>query len=294
MKIAFFVALGFVLSITQTSSTASPPVEDVVFAKIGKTHLRLNILLPEKKETETKEKVPLIVYIHGGGWKAGSYKNCLVDWLPQHGFAVASVQYRLTHKAIFPAQLHDCKAAIRWLRAHADEYNFDAKRIGVTGTSAGGHLALMVGLTNGNKELEGTVGENLDQSSAVSAVVDYYGATNFIVRSSTQPHKTEKPGSVVFSLLGGAVSEKTDLAKLASPEFHISQDDPPILILHGDKDPVVPFNQSVIFEKAAKTAGLNVTLQAVPEAGHGGKAIFTKEYRQQVADFFKLHLKATN
>lgn len=277
---ALIACLSFV-----NQTTAAPPTRDVVFASPDGHDLKLNLFLPEGVENP-----PLVVYVHGGGWKGGSYKRCLTPWLPNEGFALASIGYRLSDVATFPAQIHDCKAAIRWLRAHADEYGYDATNIGVTGTSAGGYNVLMLGVTSGVEELEGTVGEHLDHSSAVQAVVDYYGPSDFISRAKFQPHKTDQPEGGVYGLLGGPVLENLDLAKFASPINHITADDPPLMILHGTKDKTVLVRQGQIMADAYQKAGLEVTLKILPKAGHGGKSFFSGENRTAVVEFFKERL----
>lgn len=264
----------------------APPVRDVVFATPDAHELRMDLFLPKGTDNP-----PLVVFIHGGGWRNNSYKKCLTPWLTEYGFAVASVGYRLSDTAKFPAQVHDCKAAVRWLRAHAGEYGYNADRIGVAGTSAGGHLALMLGVTGGIDELEGEVGGNGEQSSRVQAVVDYFGPSDFVLRSQNQPSKTEKPDSPVRLLLGVAASKNKRLAMFASPAYHVTQDDPPLLILHGDHDTTVHLDQSERMVEEYRKLRLDVTLEVVPGAGHGGSAHFTQEYRKKVADFLRRHLK---
>lgn len=260
----------------------APPTQDVMFAKVDGHELKLNLFLPEGVDNP-----PMVVFIHGGGWKNGSYKNCPVKWLAEDGIAVASIGYRLSDKGIFPAQIHDCKGAIRWLRAHANDYGYDATRIVVTGTSAGGHLALLLGVTGDVSELEGVVGGNIEQSSQVQGIVDYFGSSDFLLRSRTQPAKTEDPKGSVTLLLGGKVSEKMDLAKLASPAYHVTADDPPLLILHGENDKTVYLPQAERMEQVYKDAGLSVKLTVIPGVGHGGKAFFESPYREQLVTFVK-------
>lgn len=269
--------------------TPAPTHANIVNAVVGGHELKLDLFLPRKVE-----RPPLVVFIHGGGWRNNSYKKCLTPWLTDHGFAVASISYRLTDKAVFPAQIHDCKGAIRWLRAHAEKYGYDATRIGVAGTSAGGHLALLLGVTNGNRELEGQVGGHLDQSSRVDAIVDYYGPSDFILRSQNQPQKTEPPGAPVRALLGGPVRERMKRARLASPAFHVSTDDPPLLIIHGEKDTTVKLDQSERMLAEYRQRELSAELVIVPSAGHGGDAHFQPAYRERVAQFLRRHLRLSD
>jgi len=285
IKLLIVLAVATLL-ITARPLRAEPPVRDVVFATVDSHELKLDLYLPKDVANP-----PLVVFVHGGGWRNNSYKKCLTPWLTEFGFAVASVSYRLTDKATFPAQIHDCKAAVRWLRAHADRYGYDSSRVGVAGTSAGGHLSLLLGVTGGDDRLEGEVGGNLDQSSRVQAVGDYYGPSDFVLRSKNQPTKTEKPDSPVRLLLGGPASENLEQARLASPAFHVTEDDPPLLIIHGEKDGTVKLNQSERMVEEYERAGLDVTLQIVPGAGHGGREHFTPQYRKLVAQFFDAHLR---
>ena len=168
---------------------------------------------------------------------------------------MASINYRLSQHAIFPAQIEDCKAAIRWLRANAAKYHLDADRIGVWGASAGGHLVAMLGTTGSVKELEGK-GGNLDQSSRVQCVVDWFGPSDL----PTMGGSHDDPGSPESRLIGGPVQENKEKARKASPLTYVSKDSAPFLIMHGDQDNVVPPGQSELLAEALKKAGVEVTL----------------------------------
>ena len=170
--------------------------QDLEYVEGGHERNRLDLYLPEKAE----DRLPLIVWIHGGAWYAGSKEGCPAVPFAAKGYAVASINYRLSQHAIFPAQIEDCKAAIRWLRANAAKYNLDPDHIGVWGASAGGHLVALLGTTAGVKELEGQ-GGNLDQSSRVQCVVDWFGPTDL----TTMGDEGDKPGSPVALLIGGPV-----------------------------------------------------------------------------------------
>lgn len=258
---------------------------DLVYAEVDGQKWMLDLFVPQGVK-----KPPLVVYIHGGSWLRGSRKNSPVQWLTEEGFALASISYRFSDRAIFPAQIHDAKAAIRWLCAHQDQYGYDASRIGACGTSAGGHLAALLGTSGGVKELEGNVGEHGHQSSRVQAVVDWYGPADFILRSKTQPQHN-KPGASSYGLLGGAPAEKTELARLASPVSHVSADDPPLLIFHGDQDTTVLLDQSERLRDEYKKAGLDVNLQVVPGGRHDGNAVyFSGESRRLAVALFRKHL----
>lgn len=209
-------------------------VPDLVFAKPGGIELLIDLHLPEGVKNP-----PLVMFIHGGGWSMGTRKTFRVGWLVERGYAVASIEYRMSKEAIFPAQIHDCKGALRWLRAHSKEHGYNADKVVVCGMSAGGHLAALMGSSGGVKELEGTTAGHLEQSSLVQGVIDYCGPADFIQRSKSQPKHTESPKGIVYRLLGGAVTENLEPARLASPVSHVGPGDPPILIFHGELDPQV-------------------------------------------------------
>lgn len=215
-----------------------------------------------------------------------------MTWMNQHGYAVASVQYRLTDKASFPAQIHDCKGAIRWLRANAAEYGYDAKKIGVAGISAGGHLVALLGTSGDVKELEGNVGGNIEQSSRVQAVLDMCGPSDFLLRLKDNPEAVEAPDSPVALLLGGPTSERRDAARSASPAHHVTKDDAPLLIVHGTKDPLVSPTQSKHLRDLYRKAGLEVTLELIPNGGHVPKEFWDSTRGDMSLKFFDRHVKS--
>lgn len=257
----------------QSSASESTVRRDIEYAKVGDHSLRLDLYLPAKEGTP-----PLIVWVHGGAWRSGSKKNMPLEDLLERGYAIASVDYRLSPVAPFPAQVHDIKAAIRFLRAKYEEYGVNTKRIAIAGASAGGHLAALVGVTNGHKELEGTVGEHLDQSSDVAAIVDMYGPTNFltILKQST-PHGLGVRIPALQLLLRKQPEDDPQLAKLASPVFHVDKEDPPLLLIHGVQDPQVPINQSLELHGAYSHHGRPVHLHLIHDAVHGGPQFTDKE-----------------
>jgi len=268
--------------------TGVKTMRNLEYAKVGSKSLLLDLYVPEKADAP----LPLIVWIHGGAWLAGDKAGGPAMGQVNRGYAVASINYRLSQEAIFPAQIHDCKAAIRWLRAHAKENNIDPKRIGVWGSSAGGHLVALMGTSGDVKELEGDEG-NLDQSSRVQAVCDWFGPTDFLqmaahmLPGAKMPHDTaDSPES---KLVGGPIQENKDKVAKANPITYVSKDDPPFLIMHGDKDPLVPHHQSEILAEALKKAGVEVTFKTVEGAGHGFGG---PEVMKRVEEFFDKHLKA--
>lgn len=258
---------------------------DIEYARLGDKSLMLDLHLPQQPNP------PLIVYVHGGAWRAGSKSDVPITPLLEHGFAIASVDYRLSTEALFPAQVHDIKAAIRFLRAKADLFHINARRIAIIGSSAGGHLAALVGVTNGVKELEGNEGEHLTQCSDVQCIVSLYGASNLqtILSQSTEFGLRMRVPALQL-LLGGKPDEKPALAKLASPVAHLDKDDPPLLLLHGTDDPQMPPEQSDEFARAYRELKLDVSLVPMIHSKHGGHEFYDEERTRLVATFLKRHL----
>jgi len=252
---------------------------NVAYVPNGGERQRLDLYLPG-----TGTNWPLIVWIHGGGWMGGSKEKPPGLRFLRHGFALASINYRLSQDAVFPAQLIDCKAAIRWLRAHAPENGINPGRIGVWGASAGGHLVALLGTTGDVKEYD--QGENVGVSSRVQAVCDWFGPTDF-----TSGLKQDTPDSPEARLIGGPISQNTEKAQRANPIRYITKDDPPFLIMHGDKDPVVPLAQSQLLADALQKAGVRVTFRVVPGAGHGGPEFREPEELDRLFVFFLRNLK---
>ena len=272
------------LVVAQEPSAASGVrvFRDLPYVEGGHEQQRLDLYLPEKADARR----PLVVWVHGGGWEAGRKEDSPAQWLVGKGYAVASINYRLSQHAVFPAQIQDCKAAIRWLRANAAKYGLDPNRVGVAGDSAGGHLVALLGTTDGAKELEGSQG-NLDQSSRVQAVVDFYGPTDFV---SWDPRFSNYAYAVITRLIGGPPHENKEKARKASSVAYVNKDSAPFLILHGDKDGIVPLAQSRELAEALKKAGVEVDLRVVKGSGHGGPAFLSPESRKLIDEFLAKHL----
>lgn len=262
---------------------------DLAYAGSDNPRQRLDLYLPRDPASA---KLPLIVFIHGGGWRAGDKaggQGNLMRFVTTGLYAGASVGYRLTDEAQWPSQIHDCKAAIRWLRANAKEHGFDPDKIAVWGTSAGGHLVSMLGTSGGVKELEGALGSHTDTSSRVTCVVNYFGPEDFqtmVTQESTIDRTTKDYPEAL--LLGGRVQDVPEKAKQASPITWVSSDDPPILTAHGTKDPLVPFAQAQELDAAMKKAGAKHLLIEMTGAGHG---FGSQELDQRVRQFLDLHLR---
>jgi acetyl esterase/lipase len=248
----------------------------------GHERQKLDLYLPEKADGP----LPVVVWVHGGAWRGGSKDFCPGVFLVPKGFAVASINYRLSQHAAFPAQIEDCKAAIRWLRAQAKKDHLDPDHVGVWGASAGGHLVALLGTTGDMKQLEGKDG-NLDQSSKVQCVVDWFGPTDF--RKVTKG--ADDPKSVLGQLFGGPPSKEKEKAALASPVAHVHKGCPPFLIMHGDQDKLVPLSASKHLAEALKKANVPVTLVILEGAGHGGPQFANESTRRQIEEFFTQHLK---
>lgn len=255
--------------------------------------LRLDLYLP----TGTSAPTPCVIWIHGGAWQNGSRFPTQASDLANYGYAVASISYRLSGQNIWPAQLHDCRGAVRWLRANASAYNLDPDRFGAWGTSAGGHLSNMLGVTAGlgqlhigqeTVDLEGSVGGNLGASSEVQAVVDWFGPTD-VLRMSQFPSSMnhDAPNSPESLVLGQLLQNNPERADSLSPVTYLWPGAPPTLIMHGTSDSVIPYEQSYFFWRRAVTAyGLDYAFEAVPFAGHGGPAFNAADARA----WFDTHL----
>ena len=273
------VLIASVLSVLPTYvACAHTVLRDIEYASVDGISLRLDLYLPTQ---QPEEPVPLVIWVHGGGWRAGTKDQTLAPSALGEDYAIASVDYRLSDVAIFPAQIHDIKAAVRWLRAHAHDYGFDPQRFGAWGSSAGGHMVALLGVTCGNPDVEGTVGDYLDESSCVQAVCDFYGPTDFLSLMEQRGVGPMRRPMAEDLLLGGLVEDVPELAALASPITHISPDDPPFLIMHGSDDGLVPVEQSMAFDEMLRATGIDTTLHIVEGAGHGlprGEWIHAKSF----------------
>ncbi|MBI4657701.1 MAG: alpha/beta hydrolase [Verrucomicrobia bacterium] len=271
-----------------TASTQIPLPEgarvyrDLEYVPGGHERQKLDLYLPKEGN-----HLPLIVWVHGGAWLGGNKDRCPAVPFLREGYAAASINYRLSQHAVFPAQIEDCKAAIRWLRANAAKYGIDPGHIGVWGSSAGGHLAALLGTTGDVKEFE--TGENLQVTSRVQAVCDWFGPTDFTQMSKFASRiDHDAADSPESKLIGGPVQQHKEKAARANPITFVSKDDPPFLIMHGDQDPLVPMNQSELLQEALKVAGVNTTLHVVRGGGHGFGG---PDINRMVREFFAKHLK---
>ncbi len=263
-------------------------LRDVAYVTRGHERQKLDLFVPEKGEN-----LPLIVWIHGGGWVGGGKENCPALNFLKLGYAVASINYRFSQHALYPAQIEDCKSAIRWLRATAGKHRINPDKIGVWGASAGGHLVALLGTTGDVKEFD--KGEHLDRSSRVQAVCDWFGPTDFLQYYNYSRDnllapavKPDDAGSLLVRLVGGKLAEKKELVAKANPITYITKDDAPFLIMHGDKDPLVPHHQSEILEQALKKDDVPVTLYIEKGSGHFIRA---PDAGKMIVEFFAKHLQ---
>jgi acetyl esterase/lipase len=268
----------------QSATRPLPPgiqvYRDLAYTRPGEKAQLLDLYLPE----QAGAPLPVVLWVHGGGWTSGSKDGGgPALFLVRSGFAVAAINYRLSSEAIFPAQIEDCKAAVRWLRANAATYHLDGNRIGAWGSSAGGHLVALLGTSGGEKALEGT-GGNAGYSSRVQAVVDFCGPTDFQSFLTQYPERSANPNTPEGKLLGGPLRDKQTLARKASPTTYIDKTDPPFLIMHGDQDTTVPIMQSQVLYDKLNAAGVTATFEVIKGAGHGfgGQGVALK-----VLEFFR-------
>ncbi|MFX0210246.1 MAG: alpha/beta hydrolase fold domain-containing protein [Candidatus Hodarchaeota archaeon] len=263
-----------------------------MFGVGGNRQLKLNIARPKPLP---KEPMSIIVFIHGGAFRnVPDYKTYYHYPFAKEGYFSVNIEYRLSGEANFPAQIHDCKAAIRWLRANAEKHHTNPSQIGVWGRSAGGHLAALLGTSGNVPELEGKGGSE-DFSSRVQAVVDWFGPTDFLKMGPSH----QEPSSPECMLVGGLLQEKIEIVRMANPITYVTSDAPPFLIIHGEKDQTVLFNQSKLLYEALREAAVNATLIKVENAGHGFrpdppnatiKPTF-QEIMKRTIDFFERYIK---
>jgi acetyl esterase/lipase len=244
-------------------------------------------LLDIYRPKEITKKLPVVVWIYGGAWKSGSKDFCPIAFMATQQLAIVSINYRLDNVAPFPAQIYDCKGAIRWLRANADRYHLDASHIGVFGASAGGHLALLLAATAGNPMMEGRVGDNLNYSSRIQCVCAFYPPTD-LNRLVSDPKVRADPNGDVAKLLGGAVAQNVDKAIAASPLTYVRKDCAPVFLMHGANDTLVPPEQSEIFYQALLKQGVEAHLEIIPHQGHG--IIAPPCVAQEIYQFFGKYL----
>jgi acetyl esterase/lipase len=266
------------------SAAAKVEVEvrkDVVYGTGAGENLLLDLATPKS----LTHSVPGLIWIHGGAWQAGSkaeFEKILRD-SAEAGYVAVSINYRLAPKHVFPAQIEDCKCAVRWFRSNAEKLHVDPNRIGVVGSSAGAHLALMLGAMDSADGLEGDGGSQ-ETSSRVQAVVSYAGPTNLLAELPD----VSKP--LLATFLGGPQPEKADAARKASPITYVNAGDPPMLLIQGTKDPLVPYDQAYQMAEALTKAGVPGRVELLLGEGHGWPKEHARVMRATYA-FLGQHLK---
>lgn len=256
---------------------------DLIYSEAEGNSQGLDLYLPK----DTKGPLPVVVWVHGGGWMNGSKQNPKAKYLVEHGYAVASIDFRQSHDAMWPAQIDDCRNAIRWLRSHSKKYQLNPDKIGVWGSSSGGHLVALMGTL--------PYDPNEKVSSRVQAVCDWYGPTDLLTMPPNNVGNGRTEEDVANSngakLLGCTVRECPELAKQVSGYYQVSPDDAPFLIMHGDEDPGVPLSQSTRLYHALQAQGVYSELDIIAGAGHGGPLFATEKVQLRVRDFFDQFLK---
>jgi len=291
MKLSVFTILMGSLILTTSGASAAPPVPDTVvwtegieYSNPDDQHLQLNLARPKNGEGP----FPAVICIHGGGFRAGKrdgYDSLCVK-LAEHGYVAVTISYRLAPKFQFPAAVHDTKAAVRWMRANAKTYKVDPTRIGVTGGSAGGHLAQFLAVTAHVPRFEGT-GGHPEQSSAVACVVNVYGPSDF-----TKSYGKSVDAHEVLPLwFGGNLDTKHDLHIHGSPLYWVTPDAAPTLCIHGTEDKYVAHEQAVWLVDKLKAATVEADLLTLEGAGHGFKGADAEKAEKALFEYFDKKLK---
>lgn len=263
---------------------------DLEYANVDGKSLKLDLLLPDGPGP-----FPLIVSIHGGSWNSGTRDQGIAFLQVSRGYAVANIDYRLVPGAIYPAQIEDVKAAVRWLRANASRFNLNPWRFAAMGYSAGGHLAALLGTSGGIEALEGAGHGNAGFSSRVQAVVDYFGPTDLLKLAEQAPAclpgDPNDPAQAPSMLIGCPIQECPEKTTAANPIHYVTPDDPPFLILHGLADCLVPWQQSQILHDALGDAGVESKLLLAPGLAHADPLFLLPVWQSQVEAFLDQHLK---
>jgi acetyl esterase/lipase len=255
---------------------------DIVYAKAGATELKLDVARPAQGEGP----FPAVLVIHGGAWRAGTKSDvgAVAAEFVAHGYVAVAPAYRLCPKETFPAQVHDVKAAVRWIKSNAKKYRIDPARIGAIGFSAGGHLALMLGVTGPDDGLEGDAPAGAPDSR-IQAVVNYFGPTDLGAKDIPD---VSKP--LVRDFLGAPAQERPEVAAKASPRSYVSKHDAPMLTFHGTKDPLVPYTQAIELAEAMTAAGVPGRVELLIGAQHGWAGAELERTRAETFRFFDQHL----
>jgi len=302
MKYIHFTLVAIILCVLASFSLKAQATEgigitkDIVYGRVQDVDLKLDMAKP----TEGRGTYPALIFFHGGGWQQGD-KSHMHRWLKKFasaGYVTVSVGYRFAPAFKWPSQVEDAKTAVRFLRAHAQQFNIDANRIGVMGESAGGYLALMLGFTDPTDGLEGE-SEYQSFSSSVQAVVSFYSATDFSGRTwqltpaleaEIQRYYNKSLPQVIADFTGTNNTEDPILKKISVFPY-VDKNDPPVLMFHGDNDPYSPVERAQKFEEALTRANVSHELIIVKGGGHGWTGELQEETSRQMTQFFDRILK---
>ena len=290
IPLTLFVSMFFFA----VASTAAEPVEDsivvetdVVYGIVDSIEMKLDIARPSQSIESGR---PCIVFIHGGAWRGGNkarYRS-EIRVMAEQGYVAASLAYRFCPDHRFPAQVHDVKQAVRFLRSHADQYGIDRQRFGAVGYSAGAHLAMMLGVTDIDDGLEGTEiwSTKIDQPSKVQAVVSYFGPTDF-----TQGNIPTISIPLLADFIGGMMPEFRDAYVKASPVTFVDSTDAPMLLFQGTADPLVPYQQAILMSEKLSEAGVDGRMELMFGVGHGWGGSRLKDTAEETIEFLNAHLR---
>jgi len=302
-SVLIFLQFATLLCINRHAIAQHSPVEKIFpqgtvvhsnlpYANDGNKKHLLDIYLPAKQTTKT----PLVIWVHGGAWMLNdkyadmSYMKNTIKTFIDSGYALASIDYRYSTEAIFPAQIQDCNQAVEYLYRHAEKYSIDNTKIALIGFSAGGHLASLLGLSN-NNNIKDFYPAGLKPGFKIKCVLDFYGPSDFIMLANNPDTSINNERNPVSILLGAVPLKRPDIAKKASPVTYIDKNDPPFFIVQGEKDESVPNTQSIILSSWLKTVGVYNELTVVPNAPHYGEMFDADSIRKDLFTFLKKYMK---
>ncbi|WP_431210125.1 alpha/beta hydrolase fold domain-containing protein [Puia sp. P3] len=286
-RIIFLFFLGVFIRVSAQDTLSLPGMKVMAEIRYGSVDVKqsFDLYLPAKVG---KGRAPLMIWIHGGGWGMGRKNEMEVAYLAARGWAIASIGYRFSRDSVFPAQVRDCNAAIRMIWRNAAKWRLDTSRFVLAGASAGGHLASLIAMSNNNQIQDFDAWPLSDHPVSFRGVINFYGPADFYAFHGDETgYKVDSPTSSVSLLLGGPALGRPKWAKYASPVSYVDAGDPPVLILHGDRDPIVPLFLDQLFYGVLREAGVRSELVVLAGAGHGGPAFSDSSSQQKVISFLE-------
>jgi acetyl esterase/lipase len=286
-RIIFLVFFGVCVRVSAQDTLHLPGMKVMSDIRYGSADVKqsFDLYLPAKAG---KGRAPLMIWIHGGGWRMGRKNEMEVAYLAARGWAIASIDYRWSRDSVFPAQVRDCNSAIRMIWRNAAKWGLDTSRFVLAGASAGGHLASLIAMSNNNQIQDFDAWPLRDHPVTFRGVINFYGPADFYAFHGDETgYKVDSPTSSVSLLLGGPALGRPKWAKYASPVSYVDAGDPPVLILHGDRDPIVPLFLDQLFYGVLREAGVRSELVVLPGAGHGGAAFSDSSSQQKVISFLE-------